>query len=191
MLRNYANQKVHRLTFLRPSDERRHRKILWEAVCECGKEVVVLPYDVTHGHTRSCGCYFKETASERGKRYGGLARIYEPRISSARRYWKQVYGDASFETFLRLSQENCDYCNCAPAQVYNAANNRKDHTPSHLQVSQGDFIFNGLDRVDNSRGHTDDNVVPCCQVCNAMKSDLPRSLFLEKVKLIAAHAARG
>lgn len=30
----------------------------------------------------------------------------------------------------------------------------------------------GLDRKDNSRGYTSDNVVPCCRACNLMKSNL-------------------
>jgi hypothetical protein len=29
----------------------------------------------------------------------------------------------------------------------------------------------GLDRMDNSRGYEDDNTVPCCEECNAAKSD--------------------
>ena len=29
----------------------------------------------------------------------------------------------------------------------------------------------GLDRCDNSRGHTEDNVVPCCELCNATRSN--------------------
>lgn len=39
--------------------------------------------------------------------------------------------------------------------------------------------FNGIDRVDNSKGYTLDNCVPCCAWCNRAKSDgqLPR--FME------------
>lgn len=31
----------------------------------------------------------------------------------------------------------------------------------------------GLDRVDNGRGHTVDNVVPCCLRCNVIRRDMP------------------
>lgn len=31
----------------------------------------------------------------------------------------------------------------------------------------------GLDRLDSSRGHSADNVVPCCRKCNNILSDLP------------------
>jgi hypothetical protein len=34
------------------------------------------------------------------------------------------------------------------------------------------FAGYGLDRKDSSRGYTLDNVVPCCRVCNRIKSDI-------------------
>lgn len=30
----------------------------------------------------------------------------------------------------------------------------------------------GCDRVDNNKGHTKDNVVPCCRICNTARSDI-------------------
>lgn len=35
----------------------------------------------------------------------------------------------------------------------------------------GDVENVGLDRIDNSKGHTVDNVVPCCYVCNCARND--------------------
>ena len=36
----------------------------------------------------------------------------------------------------------------------------------------GDTHNIGLDRIDNSKGHTKDNVVPCCVECNTVRNDL-------------------
>jgi len=33
---------------------------------------------------------------------------------------------------------------------------------------------NGLDRRDNTKGHSEDNVVPCCEKCNNILGDLPK-----------------
>lgn len=33
-----------------------------------------------------------------------------------------------------------------------------------------DTVNTGMDRVDNSKGHTKDNVVPCCMVCNTARN---------------------
>jgi len=43
----------------------------------------------------------------------------------------------------------------------------------------------GLDRVDNSRGYSLDNVTPCCKMCNRMKSNYSLENWLLKIKQIA------
>lgn len=43
----------------------------------------------------------------------------------------------------------------------------------------------GLDRVDNTRGYTKDNVVPCCRDCNEMKMNRTRDEFLNHIRKIA------
>ncbi len=43
----------------------------------------------------------------------------------------------------------------------------------------------GIDRVDNDRGYSIDNIVPCCTMCNKMKMDISQKKFIERVKLIA------
>lgn len=46
---------------------------------------------------------------------------------------------------------------------------------------------NGIDRVDNKRGYEIDNVVSCCTICNRMKMNLSRELFLDHVARIIKH----
>ncbi len=43
----------------------------------------------------------------------------------------------------------------------------------------------GLDRINSSRGYFIDNVVPCCLMCNRMKSDFDYQTFLDHVRAIA------
>lgn len=42
----------------------------------------------------------------------------------------------------------------------------------------------GIDRVDNSKGYTTENCVPCCGCCNKMKMDLEFSFFLSQIEKI-------
>lgn len=44
-----------------------------------------------------------------------------------------------------------------------------------------DVPVNGLDRVDNTKGYENGNVVSCCKKCNTMKLDLTVDEFKEKI----------
>lgn len=43
----------------------------------------------------------------------------------------------------------------------------------------------GIDRLDSSSDYFLSNCVPCCSVCNGMKSNLPVEIFLDQIKKIA------
>ena len=43
----------------------------------------------------------------------------------------------------------------------------------------------GLDRLDNSIGYIEENVVPCCAHCNSIKSNFSVKEFLERIHRIA------
>ena len=68
--------------------------------------------------------------------------------------------ELTFEQFMSYWQKSCFYC--------------------------GDSIVTvGLDRVDNLKGYTLDNIVPCCAICNKMKRDLQKDDFFQRCKRIA------
>lgn len=48
----------------------------------------------------------------------------------------------------------------------------------------------GIDRVDNSKGYSEDNVVPCCTVCNIMKRTFGVEVFLNHLRSIIDLAKR-
>ena len=153
---------------------------MWELRCVCGNTTYSPAYCVTGGNTTSCGCYHKELVSRIGKTLH--KRKYHPRITTARYIWQgNCYKDCSFETFLKLSQEPCYYCGTLPKQTRNAGN-KKGWNASPYQLQDGYFTYNGLDRIDSNKGHTDDNVVPCCINCNQAKMDLSLEAFLLHVE---------
>ena len=65
--------------------------------------------------------------------------------------------DIGFDPFIKLLQRDCCYCGSPPSTI--------QKNPR----GNGDFVYNGLDRVNNDLGYTVDNVVPCCNVCNRAK----------------------
>lgn len=48
----------------------------------------------------------------------------------------------------------------------------------------------GLDRIDNSKGYTEDNVANCCEMCNRMKLTYSKQDFIYKCKQIYDNAKR-
>jgi hypothetical protein len=56
----------------------------------------------------------------------------------------------------------------------------------HVKWSNGDFVYNGIDRRENSIGYTLANCVSCCGPCNMMKKVLSYAEFIERCKRIAS-----
>lgn len=106
-------------------------------------------------------------------------------ISSARIAWSH-YKDCPFDVFLAMSQKPCYYCGRQPYRTYNAStsHSKRARYTSDDQVREGNFTYNGLDRIDSSKGHTLDNIVTCCSECNYAKLAMSQEKFLSLVEMI-------
>lgn len=49
----------------------------------------------------------------------------------------------------------------------------------------------GLDRIDNAKGYTRENAIPCCKVCNGMKSNTDLLAFVHRCHRIAERLYLG
>jgi hypothetical protein len=110
---------------------------------------------------------------------------YSASVVSSRRVWKQYcYRDKecniTFEQWTDLSQKNCYYCGIKPTTKYNYFASDSSR-PSKKKALEGEFCYNGMDRIDSDKYHTIDNVVPCCYTCNRNKNNLPVEKFLKRV----------
>ena len=115
------------------------------------------------GNTHLLGCRITREVGDRKLKFG-LANMraiilhYKQSAKIRGIEWKLTE-----EQFGELTQKNCYYCGVKPNQIARSSRNRK---------SNGDYVYNGLDRVDNIKGYTIDNVVPCCKQCNTSKNNL-------------------
>lgn len=148
------------------------QKFFWRCLCECGKETDVPLGNLTSGHTQSCGCSKK---------------VVDPWIAlktSVTMVWQNYKdGNITFEDFYKISQLPCHYCGAIGT---NKQNKRKyefkcGNETNQFAIDNADFIFNGLDRVDNNLTHTLENVVPCCKTCNSAKLDRSYYDFLNYI----------
>ncbi len=63
-----TGHKIERLTFLEYVGRDEKGNARWKVRCDCGTEYVVTAHNVTHGSTRSCGCYRIEKLKARHKK---------------------------------------------------------------------------------------------------------------------------
>lgn len=74
----------------------------------------------------------------------------------------------TLEQFKFFASQPCHYCGAEPAQMVSRAFNFNGREP-----------YNGLDRVDNSKGYILGNVVPSCGQCNIAKNDHSLDEFID------------
>ena len=176
-------QKINRLTVIS------YKEGKWLCLCDCGNYIEKETNSITSGNTKSCGCFSKENSQKLIKTIIKANTKFSPNISSARKIWRYYLSmdkkrmnedtNLSFEQFYSLTQQNCFYCGINSSNKYNAFLSKKKS--SQYAKDNGWFIYNGLDRVDNSKPHNIDNVVPCCHTCNSAKSDRTISEFYNHI----------
>lgn len=167
----------------------RHRTV-YLCRCDCGVELERKRHYLQDKRmqTKSCGC----VNSENRTKLGLAKRIHHPRTATAKQLYKHIYadGDISLEKFMELSQHNCFYCNAEPASKWNKFIHRKEYKVSDYAKREGEFVYNGLDRIDSGLPHNLDNVVPCCIQCNRAKSNKSVDEFRDWARKLYMHWAK-
>jgi len=158
------NCKFERLTVIAKVDNIKNRTA-WLCKCECGSFKIVKTKYLKDKSVKSCGCLLKNNSNHY-------------KLSSAKKVWKRRYADGniSFNMFLKLSSQNCFYCNNTPNNIANSYTYNKGTTI--FAKTNGNFVYNGLDRVNNSKPHNLNNVVTCCWKCNKAKRNMtPKNFY--------------
>lgn len=140
-------------------------KTYWQAKCDCGKVKYVYAASLVSGKSKSCNCIKKGT-------YGHSARrnMFSNYFCKARR--RGVAFEITEEQFYDLTQKDCYYCGKSPSNI------------SKNEYLNGEYVYSGLDRVDNSKGYSIGNIVPSCKNCNKAKLDLTTESFFDMIKSI-------
>lgn len=156
------------------STNKRNYNHRWKALCDCGTEKIVSAYCLKYRNTKSCGCLQREAATKYNTKYTentALNRlVMEYKIGAKQR---NLEFDLTFPQAEALFIQNCHYCNSEPYLI--------KITRKHSMK------WNGIDRVDNKKGYTTDNVVPCCKTCNAAKHALTYAVFIEWINKLKAY----
>ena len=141
----------------------------WLCRCDCGNNTTVTGTNLTSRRTIGCGCLWKKPPGEAAR--NRLLLLYRTSARKRGHSW-----DLADEDFFRLVSLECFYCGSLPALEIKGNLN-------------GGFIYNGLDRVDNTLGYALENVVTCCITCNEAKRAKPYGEFIEWIGRLAARQA--
>ena len=135
--------------------ERRNNKTLLLCRCACGKEVFIRHSHLISGNNKSCGClqHFRLPKGEAA--LNRLLLSYKKGAQKRNYLW-----ELTKEEFKHLTKQSCYYCGEKPSQVIEKSR------------YNGNYFYNGLDRVDNNKGYSVDNIVTCCFTCNMAKNSM-------------------
>lgn len=168
-LRNLTDQKFGKLTAIASLGVWKSRG-RWICECDCGNITTAITTELLHGHTQSCGCYRPQQ-----KPFGEASR--NEVLTTYRRHARErgLVWSISAVDWHQLTQQPCRYCGALPT------------TRNRAKGTSGEFIYNGLDRADNSRGYEIANIVPCCQICNRAKLVMSVDEFLSWARRVVQY----
>lgn len=160
----------------------RHKRAYWNCVCDCGRTCVAMGKYLRQGKKQSCGCLRTEynqlkaaSMSRKNILPDGEAAfnlLYASYRCSAEN--RSLVFELTKEQFKSLTARVCFYCGKLPSQNYKP------------DLSNG-YVYNGVDRRNNSVGYVLENAVPCCKLCNWMKNAFEESDFLAHCALVTEY----
>jgi hypothetical protein len=179
-------RRFGRLEIVSLSDKKDKRdNSYWLCKCDCGKEKVISELSLLYKRTTSCGCYRREmlakVISKPDKNVATNLLFLHYKNQAKRR---KINFELSQDQFKDLIFQNCFYCGCPPANYFN--NYRKKNHAKHLIT-----MYNGIDRMDCTKGYIEGNCVPCCGKCNYSKRTMGYEEFKEWVVQVYTHMNLG
>ena len=143
----------------------------YNCLCSCGVKKKLARIELMHHRVKSCGCLFRDTHREIYADAGSRTLFIRYQRSAILR---KIHFNISLETFKKLTSKPCFYCGKEPSQIMRSAS--KYGKP---------YVYNGVDRLDPTRGYTDSNIVPSCKKCNFAKQGLTLFEFKNLVNKIS------
>jgi len=160
---------------------------VWELKCDCGNTFFAITGNLNYRHVKSCGCYIKEKNIESSKAAARKLQLPQGEAAFRSCYGAYKHGakvrnidfEIDIETFKNLTQQPCSYCGQLPSNVYKA------------NKYTGDYIYNGIDRVDSSKGYVKENLCTCCKTCNFAKRTMEKDEFLQWIKRVYNYSIKN
>ena len=164
-----------------PKHLKNRSSAFWLVRCDCGNELFKKGIRFMYQTARNCGCQRHGPSSLRLPH--GVAAQRAAFLLTQQNVEKRgkIKWMLSFEQFIEISSHPCTYCGCISSKVMG------DKKPNGLQLRNGAYRYNGIDRIDSEKEYTFYNCVACCKWCNYAKSDRSVADFKEWLKQAYMH----
>ena len=145
-----------------------NRSANWLCKCDCGRTHIAKGIHLRSGSVKSCGCLNKYPTGQ-----AALHAVFCRMKNSAIR--RGYIFELDEIDFIKLSQKPCNYCGSEPVAL------------AYMPDCNGSILYNGIDRVDNTKGYIEGNMVTCCWICNRAKGTMPLLEFEKWIKDITEY----
>lgn len=166
-------KKVSLLKLIKEVEPRKYGNKLYKFAlfqCKCGNTIETSIKAVKCLQTLSCGCLRKNNAFKLPEGESSFNVLFYTYQKNAEQ--RKIAFNLEKDFFKLLTKQNCKYCGIKPSTTFKKPN------------FNGYYIYNGVDRIDNSIGYIKENVVTCCETCNRAKLAMPLDDFLNWIKKV-------
>lgn len=166
----------NRLTILKFSHLEKEEEFV-VCKCRCSKRIILPRKEVKSCQISGCGTCISHTRKRLESRKPISVHSLKNRVMKAYRKGAKDRGHEfnlerdDFHNFLTM---NCYYCNSEPSNT--------------IKQNSTEVKYNGIDRVDSTKGYSIDNCVSCCATCNRAKRIMTVKEFLEWVSRVYKHS---
>lgn len=161
---NISGKRFGSVLAIEPTDSRIHGVVVWKCLCDCGNECFIPCNRLTYGTTKSCGCARNKYQYGESS-FNNLVSKYKYSARKRNIEWK-----LSSEECKSMFENNCHYCNTAPSKITTG------------NGYNGDYTYNGIDRMNPTEGYIKSNCVSCCYICNRAKNNMTYNNFINWIQ---------
>jgi hypothetical protein len=179
MVKNEKQNRYGNLVVLNRVENDKYGNAQWLCKCDCGNKKITKGAVLRNGHCISCGCKNGGDLEKLRSGEAPIKSIFNSYKSGAKS--RNLIFELTVKDVKNIVLKNCFYCNSKP-NTKKWAYHRSRYTKG---IETDEYIIaNGIDRLNNNKGYVLSNCVPCCYICNSMKSKLSKKEFLTHIKKI-------
>lgn len=148
--------------------------------CDCGNEIWVRIDTLQYGKKMDCGCAryaFTGSGFNKALAHEALQSYKSDAVA------RMLDWELTPDEFTDLIFSPCYYCGVESSIFI-------DRTNNGIRTKSRTLVRNGIDRINSDIGYKLSNCVPCCKLCNRVKSNMNIADFLQWSQRLSSNLLR-